>query len=178
MYTNYKIHCAKSTKELPEIKDFIKKYHYLKTVSRGNKYCFVLYIDNVMCGVAIFGTPVGKMASDIIELKRFVLIPGLLKNTPSWFMSKCIRQITGYSKIISYANPEQGHEGIIYKASNFKYNGVQKYRTSYYKIGKRKIYSRNVYDKSGKYSDIKWLIKEKVIRIKYEKPKHIFTYEL
>jgi hypothetical protein len=47
-------------------------------------------------------------------------------NTESYFIGKTLRwlkQNTDIEVIISYADLEQGHEGVIYKASNFHHLG-------------------------------------------------------
>jgi hypothetical protein len=56
------------------------------------------------------------------ELRRFVCIDDTPKNTESYFISQChkwIKQNTNIEVIVSFADLEEGHEGIIYKASNF-----------------------------------------------------------
>lgn len=189
MFDQYKVEVYKSTKDLETLSYFIKKNHYLKSLSRGNKYVFVLKgLNNEIVGSALFGTPVGTNVekcysignTKLLELKRFVL-KNTPKNTASWFMSKCmkyLKQNTDVRVIISYADPTQGHEGTIYKASNFKYLGKQKYSPGYmFKLGKEKFYQRNIYQPT----------KETLLKIKEAKEngtfkktllkrKHIFRY--
>ncbi len=46
--------------ESPELKDFVLENHYLKSLSRGNKFVFALYSTNgILKGVAAFGIPTG-----------------------------------------------------------------------------------------------------------------------
>lgn len=64
---------------------------------------------------------------DIIELRRLCCIDHTEKNTESYFISRCLRwlkQNTDVRVIVSYADPNYGHSGIIYKASNFEYQGL------------------------------------------------------
>jgi hypothetical protein len=49
----------------------------------------------------------------------------------------------GVNSVVSYADPEQGHEGILYKACNFFFRGAQKQGTPYYELDGRIVYSRN-----------------------------------
>jgi hypothetical protein len=171
--------------ECYKLDDFIKTHHYLKSLSRGNKHCFVLYENNIITGAALFGSPVGPKVNDkyggnILELKRFVMIDGK-NNRCSQFLGACIRWLkkhTDYDKIISYADPEQGHEGTIYKATNFSFFGFQKYTTPYIMYKGKKIYARNIYGKNK--TDIKILKwkKENNKKIKYAEPKSIFIYSL
>ena len=103
----------------------------------------------------MFGSPVGARVTKVygegtLELKRFVMTDGPA-NRCSWFLGMCLRYMKKNNlceRIISYADPEQGHEGTIYKASNFKSLGVQRYRTPYVMYKDKKVYARNVYSES------------------------------
>ncbi len=183
MFDNYEIKVYNDTSKNPELKDFVFKNHYLKSISRGNKKCFGLYINSKLVGVSLYGYPVGKNLnkvynrSNILELKRFCLSPNLPKNSASWFIAKTMRILKRYNvkNVISYADPTQGHEGIIYKASNFQYLGKQKYPTIYYQIGNKKVGIRNFYcKKTNKYDIFKGMKHKRV----YAQPKHIFMYEI
>jgi len=60
------------------------------------------------------------------ELRRFVCIDDTPKNAESYFISQChkwTRQNTNIEVIVSFADLEEGHSGVIYKASNFHYLG-------------------------------------------------------
>lgn len=65
--------------------------------------------------------------SDLIELRRLCLIDDTPKNSESYFIGKTLRWLrknTEIKKVVSYADPNHGHTGIIYKASNFQYLGT------------------------------------------------------
>ncbi len=182
MYENFSIQVTNTTAKNLELKQFVLKHHYLKSISRGNKRCFGLFINGTLKGVALFGHPVGtnvikNYGPNTLELKRFCLSPDLKKNTASWFIAKTIKdlRIQKIQTIISYADPSQGHEGIIYKASNFQYIGRQKYSSVYFKINNKKIHSRNFYCKNTSKYDI---YKGKGLKRMYSKPKHIFVYKI
>ena len=58
----------------------------------------------------------------ILELKRLVCIDDTPKNTESYFIGWTLRWLqknTDLEMIISYADKTYGHEGIVYKATNF-----------------------------------------------------------
>lgn len=156
------------TQVTPAVRFFLGRYHYLTGMPRGCRNIFMLWDEGVLVGVACFGKPVGKVKHDL-ELKRFCL-SGTVKNTGSWFIAKCIKQLkkTGVKSIISYADPEQGHEGTLYKAANFKYLGKQAQGTPYYRVGRQKVYARNV--GAARYSGV---IFGKMLRMK---PKLRFEY--
>jgi len=188
MYNNWELI---ETNNVNDYEKFVKRFHYTKTVARGCNRIFLLKIDGKKAGVAMYGHPVGtnvkkKYGNSTIELKRFCLSNGCIKNTASWFIAKTIKLLPKGHKIISYADQNQGHEGTIYKASNFKYLGETK-RTQYGKIhGVRgEIHLRNCYQKqTGKNTYTKTalnfqkLMKQGKASLRYKKPKHIFMYEV
>jgi hypothetical protein len=179
MFINYEIKLEKAISDNMEVKEFIKKHHYLPSFPRGCNKIYCLYISGKLCGVAAIGIPVSRFAAykyDItLELRRFVLIPDMPKNTASWFIGKIMKTLRGkgYKGIISYADPTHGHVGTIYKASNFKYLGVQKYKTPYYLVNDIKVYGRNIHcTKTSKYNNIV------LPKVKWEEPKYIFRLGL
>lgn len=115
---------------------FIEKYHYSKNVN-GCKvsHCFGLFRPSQflseMVGAAIFGLPaMNNQASSwnpdapdkVLELRRLACIDDTPKNAESFFISKMLKWLkknTDIEVILSYADTNYGHEGIIYKASNF-----------------------------------------------------------
>lgn len=177
----------KLTNSAIPFKEFVVANHYSKSLSRGNKYVFTLYVAGKLRGVATFGTPVGKDSPGDLECKRFCLAPGAKKNVASWFMAKCIKQIKAdkkYNKIVSYADLEQNHEGIIYRASNFKFEGSQKKKGQAILMESGlKVHLRNAYQKvNGVYTKkaqlVQQALKNKTAKYISLKPKNIYTYEL
>ena len=118
--------------ERSEVKDFIEEWHYSKSINGlMSDYCFKLMDGNRMIGAMIYGrfamANVWKKYSDspeeVIELRRLCCIDDTPKNTESYFIGKTLRWLkknTTIKTVISYADPEYGHEGIIYQATNFK----------------------------------------------------------
>ena len=121
------VHCERS-----EVKDFIEKWHYSKSINGlMSDYCFKLMDGNRMIGAMIYGrfamANVWKKYSnspeEVIELRRLCCIDDTPKNTESYFIGSTLRWLkknTTIKTVISYADPEYGHEGIIYQATNFK----------------------------------------------------------
>jgi hypothetical protein len=59
---------------------------------------------------------------DVIELRRLCCVDDTPKNTESFFIGGSLRQLRkdwNGKIVVSYADKEYGHSGIIYKASNF-----------------------------------------------------------
>ena len=130
--------------ELKEIKDFVEKWHYSKSVN-GIKIeqCFKLLSNDMIgmfrnaniIGAIIFGElAMGgvkekyiKEGETITELRRLCCIDDTPKNTESFFISKCLKWLkknTIFDYVISYADENHGHQGGIYKATNFDYLGI------------------------------------------------------
>lgn len=64
---------------------------------------------------------------DVIELRRLCCIDDTPKNTESYFIGKTLRWLkrnTEIKTVVSYADPEYGHSGVIYRASNFQHIGM------------------------------------------------------
>ena len=121
---------------------FIEKWHYSHYAGGiQHRQCFALYSPDGpfglprMIGAAIYGQPAmpdtaKKYHPDdpmkCWELRRLCCIDDTPTNTESYFIGKTLRwlkQNTDIEVIISYADLEQGHEGVIYKASNFHHLG-------------------------------------------------------
>lgn len=184
MYSQYKIRIYSSIQGTNAAR-FICKRHYLGKIALGCKYTVVLSVNGIIKGVAQYGEPVGtkvKAKYNVdLELKRFVLSPSCPKNTGSWFMAKAYKLLPKRSVVISYADPSQGHEGVLYKACNYKYIGKQQYATPYlvgkgFKIATRCMY-QTIGDKPTATSvRLKRLHKAGKAKIVYAEPKHIFIY--
>ena len=115
----------------PEIRDFIQEHHYSKSINGCiADYCYGLFDGGVMIGAMFYGRMAmanqwKKFADDplkVIELRRLCCIDDTPKNTESYFIGKTLRLLKndwGSGVVVSYADKEYGHSGIIYKASNF-----------------------------------------------------------
>lgn len=121
--------------ERKEIRDFIEEWHYSKNINGlTSTYCFKLTHNDELIGGMIYGklgmANVYKKyvnnIEELLELKRLCCIDNTPKNTESFFISKTLKWLkknTDVKIIISYADPFYGHDGIIYRASNFEHVG-------------------------------------------------------
>lgn len=121
-----------------DITEFIEKWHYSKSINGCiADYCYALFDGKVMKGAMFFGRMAmanqWKRFSDtpdnVIELRRLCCIDDTPKNTESYFIGASLRLLKSDWKkgiVVSYADKEYGHTGIIYKASNFKMIGEVK----------------------------------------------------
>ena len=118
------------------IQAFVHRWHYSHDTNGVQQtQCFALFDGNRMIGAMIYAIPsmpatAAKYNPDnplrCWELRRLCCIDDTPTNTESYFIGQTLRwlrQNTDIEVIVSYADLEQGHEGVIYKASNFHYIG-------------------------------------------------------
>ena len=121
---------------------FIEKYHYSHNINGVQSYYhFGLFRDGKfglpeMIGAMLYAMPsmpsTAKKYNPInptkcFELRRLVCIDDTPTNTESYFIGqtfKWLKQNTDIEVIVSFADEEYGHSGIIYKATNFEYLGT------------------------------------------------------
>lgn len=118
-----------------DIKGFIELNHYSGSINGCiADYCYALFDGDTMKGAMFFGRMAmanqWKRFSDdqdsVIELRRLCCIDDTPKNTESYFIGNALKQLRrDWRKgvVVSYADKEYGHSGVIYKASNFKMIG-------------------------------------------------------
>jgi len=125
---------------IKHIKNIILKNHYNKSICGCTpQFCYRLTTPE---GKTAGGLFYGQMAmanqwkrfaskkENVIELRRLACINETPKNAESFFISHSLRLLKKHwnknGVVVSYADKEYGHEGIIYKASNFKNLGFVK----------------------------------------------------
>jgi len=142
-----------------EIRSLLYNFHYLKDESKDFKsgYNYGLFESNISnflhvggCRAACVFTkiPVPEIAvgafglerdqqDGLYELSRLCVHPDLQRteyNITSWFVSRCIKRFrkdANVSAILSYADSSR-HNGIIYRACNFKYYGLTDAKKDFY----------------------------------------------
>jgi hypothetical protein len=171
-----------------ESKKLIENIHYSKTArSQLPIHVFILKKEGTQVGVAIFGMPICRHYDrDTLELRRFVLTDAMPKNTESFFLGNCLRWIEKNDReivrVITYADPNQGHTGTIYKATNFMEDGEElSGNPRIVKMGDKVIHIRQLYQKrNGEYApDAKKYqaaVKSGLAKIVKQKKKLKFTY--
>lgn len=116
-----------------EIRNFIEEHHYSHNINGCiADYCFKLIDRSTgdIVGAMFYGRMAmanqwkkyGDSNEEVTELRRLVLIDDTPKNTESFFIGNTLRWLkknTDIKVVVSYADPEYGHIGTIYKASNF-----------------------------------------------------------
>jgi len=121
-----------------DIAQFIERWHYSGSINGCiADYCFALYDGQTMIGAMFYGRMAmanqwkrfGVRPEDVTELRRLCCIDETPKNTESFFIGSTLRWLkknTGVKTVVSYADSEYGHAGVIYQASNFRMEGFRK----------------------------------------------------
>ena len=140
-----KIVIERSTKDV--VYNIIKKKHYAKTWTASSNI-YGIYYDSgehkffdgkalKLIGTIIYGNPVGFRVvksiseeltdSDVLELKRLWIEDGYGSNIESYCIAQTLKMLKKDSPqtkvVISYADRNANHKGIIYRATNWLYQG-------------------------------------------------------
>lgn len=137
--SDYKVELS----EYKVVKPLIEKWHYSNnTKGLHISYCFGLFREgrfgmDELIGGMIFGVPssmegqktdkYGNESGKVLELNRLCCIDNTPTNTESYFLGSTLKWLsknTDYQVVVSYADPEYGHSGVIYKATNFVHYGM------------------------------------------------------
>lgn len=119
-----------------EISEFIETNHYSKSINGvKSSACFAVDHGGRLVGAVLFGQMsttawkrFGERESEVIELRRLVMLDECPKNSESRVVGYTLRWIKKnyplVKIVVSYADPNHGHTGVIYRASNFKLHGM------------------------------------------------------
>lgn len=121
--------------------DIVVLNHYLHRKAPCS-FPFGLFckVCNKVLGVVIYGTPSSSSLrsgicgpeekNNVIELTRLWIKDGTPKNTESFLIGNTIKKVDK-EIIVSYAEIQQGHTGIVYQATNWIYTGLSAKRTNW-----------------------------------------------
>ncbi len=178
------------------IAKFVEKHHYSHNTSGVQSYYhFGLFRENKfglpeLIGAIMYARPSMPATANkynpinpdrCFELRRLVCIDDTPKNTESYFIGqtlKWLKKNTDIEVIVSFADEEEGHTGVIYKATNFNYLGTTSPGRALMVDGK-KFHSRSLYmDKRPYGRELKRRYDKGDENIFYinTKVKHIYTY--
>ncbi|MBK9390511.1 MAG: helix-turn-helix domain-containing protein [Bacteroidetes bacterium] len=136
---------------------WVSARHYSGSCPRATRFAFGLFDGERMIGVCLFGLPTRNQArlkyDGMLELTRLFVEDGTPKNTESYFISRCLNSLKKEEEIlgvISYADPNVGHQGIVYKASNFTF--LSKTQSSYHYLNteNKRVHIKGVWDRAKK----------------------------
>ncbi len=112
-----------------------ERYHYLHSMPGGTVLCFGAFMRDKLYGALSLGVGPknahrlveGVNRTDCLTLTRLWLDDILPRNSESRVIGQVIRALKQHTKmkfLISYADPAEGHMGIIYQATNWLYTGI------------------------------------------------------
>ena len=105
-----------------EVKSFLDSYHYIGSGRGGIRVG--ARVGDSLIAVAVFSPPLRQnmdFGGDFRELSRFCIHPCYhKKNFGSWLLSRFIKSVKDVPLIVAYSDGTVGHDGGLYKASNFK----------------------------------------------------------
>ena len=137
----------------PECEEWVKTKHYSRRASifwAG----FGLEIDGMIEGVCVYGQPsppIQKHAFrdrdfQLFELSRLV-IQTTRKNAASFLVGNSLQMLAAPCAVISYADTEQGHSGIVYQATNWIYTGSTKSHDKAYIVDGKRLHPMTLRDR-------------------------------
>jgi hypothetical protein len=131
-------------------RQLLLKEHYLHSWPGGTGLAFGAFVGQRLMGALTLGAgPAnafrmveGATADDCLTLTRLWLSDELPRNSESRFIGVVLRYLRKHTRLkflVSYADPTQGHLGIIYQATGWTYTGLSQ-ATPLYDIGDGKHY--------------------------------------
>jgi hypothetical protein len=133
---------------------FILNVHYAKRWP-SISYAYGLFDRDELVGIVTYGTPPSaplkkgiagdKNKDKVIELNRLCLKYNR-KNEASFLISRSLKLLPKNKIIISFADISQGHNGCVYRASNFSYHGLSAKRTDWRVRGKEHLHGQTIAD--------------------------------
>jgi hypothetical protein len=128
--------------------------HYAKRLP-SISYAYGLFKDGELVGVCTFGTPSSaalrsgiagaEYADRVLELNRLCLVNNQ-PNEASRLVAGSLNLLPTPAIVVSYADTEQGHEGIVYQATNFLYTGLSAKRTDWKVEGLEHLHGQTIAD--------------------------------
>lgn len=130
------------------------QHHYLQTRASCT-YAFALHFipTDEIVGVILYGNPTAPTTlnicgesnrKNVIEITRLWVQDNTPKNIESYFISNTL-QLVNYSIIVAFADPDAGHVGIVYQASNFLYTGKSERKGGVIAIKNNKIHNKTLW---------------------------------
>lgn len=149
------------------IKYACMNFHYAKTIPVNTFGYSVFNVKNEWCGVILYGTGANNNIAtqynlnqgNVLELVRVALNGKQESTSKALSLSlKLLKKAIPLCKLlISYADKDQNHNGIIYQATNWIYTGtsmIDKKDASYVIDGKR-IHGKTISDKCKRHGLVK-----------------------
>ena len=165
-----------------DIRHIFEAYHYKKgAMGGGITACFAMLIDGKIIGGSVLGKPRHeKKYKNCIDIRRMACLDSAPTNSESWFLSQIIKYCAcnlNFDYVLSYSDKTVGHEGTIYKASNFQLIGETKPTKTVF-WGDKQYHPRSLsIDRPYSYK-LREAVKNGEAEIKIGLPKKIWIYTI
>lgn len=115
---------------------------------------FGLIVDNKILGVVVYGQPSPPIQKHafverdfkLYELSRLV-IQTSQPNAASFLIASSLKLLEQPCAVVSYADTEYNHAGIVYQATNWLYTGATKSHDHAYLIDGKRVHPTSLADK-------------------------------
>lgn len=131
---------------------WVKTKHYSRRSSIFWKG-FGLVENGLITGICVYGQPSPIQKHSFIdrdfklyELSRLV-VQSNTKNASSFLVANSLKQLDKPCAVVSYADMEQNHAGIIYQATNWTYTGATKSHDHMYIVNGERVHPMSLRDK-------------------------------
>jgi len=158
--------------------EFVTKKHYSRRASifwAG----FGLVENDQIVGVVVYGQPSPAIQKHAFKDRDFrlyelcrLVIQSKTRNAASYLIANSLKMLEQPCAIVSYADTEYNHCGIVYQATNWIYTGATKSHDKLYLIDGVKTHSMTLRDK-GITNPTSWARQHKIEMIL---PKHKHRY--
>lgn len=118
----------------PTARAFVEQWHYSRCLPTGKNIPFGLYHGPDLYAVIVYGIGVNPYQARFLGVERVLEIKRMCRSEPpregfplSRLIALTIRMVKREHDpqcIVAFADPEQGHEGTVYKAAGFERHGL------------------------------------------------------
>ncbi len=169
-----------------ELSAFVKAHHYSRSCPPGMHW-FSAWHGAELVGVMLFRKPslprTGAAYGCDLELSRLVLLDEAGKNSESRFIGWALRWLkrnTTKRAVVSFADPRFGHQGVVYRASNWEFLGREKgHGTRRIVVDGEWLHPKTAYDRWGASgASLKKLLFPRTVEVVVCPPKNVYRYQL
>lgn len=146
--------------------NMVQKYHYAHRVP-SISFAVGMYVDSVLAGCITFNTVFANIASAIcgpqysdfvFELARLFIHDWSGRNSESWFIGESFkwlrRERPDILILLSYADTNRNHLGLVYQATNWVYTGISPSATGREYVINGKVKTRRDFRRSAGSNEI------------------------
>jgi len=167
-------------------KDFVEQWHYAHGGARTAVGCYGLFYKNdpkTLHGISWWMPPplgaaksVSSNHRNVLALSRFCLVDDRPENAGSFLISKSIKMLNTnrWTNLLTYADTALNHNGGLYRASNWNYDGMTGKNPIYWDPVKQCMVSR----KKGPKTYGKQSMLDMGYEFKGNHAKHRFVYPI